>query len=133
MREAIPEREGAIRVLPFVYEPDERVLALETLEPFLDLLPGKRQHGGENRRVEINAVNGGGTEQLAVLHVERVHLPLHEAANRFGQPALQLAEARGQHPAPVVLRHHAATAQVAKGVGHEERMALRAAMNDARK
>lgn len=132
VRETIAKSQGAIRVFPFVHEPDERVLALETFEALLDLLVGERQRPRQNGRVEADALYAGGAEQLAIPGVERVDLPLHETANRFGKAALQLRQAGRQDPASLVLHHHPAAAQVAKRVGHEERMSLGTPMNDLR-
>ena len=71
-------------------------------------------------------------KQLTIVGVQRVHLSPHEAANGFGQIALQLGEAGAQTPDAVLLPHDASQLQIAERVGHEQRMAFGPLVNHVR-
>ncbi len=131
MREPVAQRQLTVVGLVLVNETHQRVLAFEPFERVLDILFGPLEHRRQERRIEVDALDGCRTEQASIVIVERIDLALHETSNRLRQFPAQRRQILADDPRAILLLEHLPPAEVAQQIDDEERVAFGALLDEA--
>ena len=113
--EAIAQVQRVVGELGLTRKLDERVNALQVVQPLFDLVRRKAQHPSDDRRVEHVALHARRGEQLAIVLAELPDLALDHRPHGLRQLALDLRqsvlEVPLDRPPPRSLRGRAGSAR----------------------
>ena len=123
MDELVAQREQLIRKLLLTQQLHQAMDAVERLQHVFRVGRVLRQHLGDDRRVELNALDGGDAEELPLLFGQAFQLAIDHAAQGLRHVTLDLGSQIAGRPPFLEVTHQ---------IGHEERVAFGLLVNLAR-